>query len=232
MKNLYSPYYVYLHKTLEGNPFYIGIGTKFYGEHLNPKMRYARAYSKTRRTAFWRKIVSKYGYEVEILVESTDYDYIKEQEKYFIKKYGRRNLKEGCLCNLTDGGEGVVRILLTKENLENFRKAQKLSYERGTSVLLRPGFYDGHSERMKGNTYAKGQVLTTKQKENLFKNRVEKLYKRVIQEDLEGNFIKEWYLTTEVAEYYKVSRKAVWKACNNYHKGATSVGFKWRFKEE
>ena len=85
-KEKYSPHYVYLHKTSGGIPFYIGIGTKQYGDHSNPKMKYARAYSSTGRTNFWKRIVSKYNYTVEILVESTDYEYIKQQEIFFINK--------------------------------------------------------------------------------------------------------------------------------------------------
>lgn len=225
-------HYVYLHTTLSGDiPFYIGIGTKQYKDHENPKLRYARAYSLNGRTNFWKKIVAKHNYKVEILLESSDYNYIKEQEIYFIKKYGRRNLGQGTLVNLTDGGEGASNVIYTEEILNNMRKGQKLSYLIGTSVLHRLGFYDGLSERMKGNTFAKGNKLTNEQKENLTKNRIEKLSKRVIQEDLEGNFIKEWYTTVEVANHFNISRKAIWKACKDYYKGATSQSFKWKFKE-
>lgn len=225
-------HYVYLHTTLSGDiPFYIGIGTKQYRDHKNLKMKYARAYSLNGRTNFWKRVVSKYDYKIDILLESSDYNYIKEQEIYFIKKYGRRNLGEGTLVNLTDGGEGSKNIVYTEENLANMRKGQKNSYLIGTSVLCRPGFYDGLSERMKGNQHAKGTTLSEKNKKNLIEKRIEKLSKRVIQEDLEGNFIKEWYTTVEAANYFGITYKAIWKACNQYHKGSTSQSFRWKFKE-
>lgn len=232
MEQIYSPYYVYLHKTLDSKtPFYIGIGTKQYGDHKRPKMKYARAYSLQGRTVFWKKIVAKYDYIVEILVESTNYEYIKQQEIYFINLYGRRDLKKGSLCNHTDGGDGQVGHKHSKESIEKMCKSQKDRYLIGNSVFLRPGFYDGHSERMKGNTYAKGIKLTEEQLKNLSEKRIEKLSKRVIQEDLEGKFIKEWYTTVEAAKEFGITYKAIWSACNKYHKGATSQGYKWRFKE-
>ena len=50
MKN---DYYVYLHKTLDGNPFYVGKG------------RLNRAYSSYSRSKNWREVSDK-GYSVEI----------------------------------------------------------------------------------------------------------------------------------------------------------------------
>lgn len=228
----YSPHYVYLHRTLSGGiPFYIGIGTKQYGDHENPKMKYARAYSITGRTNFWKRIVAKYDYIVEILVESTDYEYIKQQEIFFIQKYGRRDLKKGTLCNLADGGEGSLGVIHSPERKARDSITRKKMYQEGNSPFAKPGFYDGLSERMKGNTYAKGSKLTKEQITNLTTNRIEKIYKRVIQEDLAGNFIKEWHVTREAADHYGISYKSIWNACKKYYKGATSCGFKWRFKE-
>jgi hypothetical protein len=233
-KEKYSQHYVYLHRTLGGGtPFYIGIGTKQYGDHPNPKMKYARAYSASGRTNFWRRIVSKYSYTVEILVESTDYDYIKQQEIFFISKFGRRDLKKGTLCNLTEGGDGTVGKIFSEEELENMSKAQKerFSNPSETDAENFRQLYLRTSERMIGNTYAKGRSLTKQQKDNLYKHRIDKLSRRVIQEDLNGNFIKEWHVTREAADYYGITYKAIWKACNLYYKGATSKGFRWRFKE-
>jgi hypothetical protein len=232
-KEKYSPHYVYLHRTSGGIPFYIGIGTKQYGDHQSPKVKYGRAYSLGGRTNFWKKIVAKYGYTVEILVESTDYGYIKQQEIYFINKFGRRDQKKGTLCNLTDGGDGLLGKVYSKEELDKMSKGQKERFKNPSETDLESikQRCQNTSIRMKGNTYAKGRTLSLEQQKTLKAQRVDKLCKRVIQEDLDGNFIKEWHVTREAADHYGVTYKAIWKACNLYYKGATSKGFRWRFKE-
>ena len=42
---------------------------------------------------------------------------------------------------------------------------------------------------------------------------------------------KAGYTTVEVANHFNISRKAIWKACKDYYKGATSQSFRWKFKE-
>lgn len=114
-------HFLYRHIRLDKNePFYIGIGTKTkqdlkYGT-------YKRAYDKDiRRNLIWKKITDKTKYEVEILIESYDYEFIKEKEKEFIKLYGRINTKTGTLANLTDGGEGVIGLIVSEETRKRSR---------------------------------------------------------------------------------------------------------------
>jgi hypothetical protein len=232
MENSFSKHYVYLHRTIEGIPFYIGIGTKQYGDHENIKLKYSRAYSFT-RSSFWKRIVNKYGYTVEILLESNDYDLIKDQEVHFIKFYGRINTGEGTLCNLTDGGDGTLNKVYTEEGRKKLSNAQKKRFKNPSETDIEnfKQLYQRTSVRMQGNTYAKGRTLSSEEKKKLYEARVDKLSKRVIQEDKEGNFIKEWHSTVDAAGYFGITYKAIWKACTLYHKGATSRGFKWKFKE-
>lgn len=100
-------YYLYRHIRLDKNEvFYIGIGAK------RSENDFSRAMSKSGRNQFWINIISKTDYEVEILFESNDYDFIKSKESEFIKIYGRKDLKQGVLCNLTDGGEGSLGVIV------------------------------------------------------------------------------------------------------------------------
>jgi|LakMenEpi03Aug12_release.lakeMendotaPanAssembly.Ray.scaffolds.fasta_scaffold469798_2 hypothetical protein len=102
-------WYVYKHIRLDKNePFYIGIGNK---------KNFGRAFefSKDKRNEIWWKIYSKTNISVEILYESltkTDAS-LKEQE--LIKKYGRKDLNEGSLCNMTDGGDGIWNCIRTEK---------------------------------------------------------------------------------------------------------------------
>ena len=48
-----------------------------------------------------------------------------QQERYWIKYYGRRDLGTGTLCNLTDGGEGTSGHIHTNEAKQKMSEAVK-----------------------------------------------------------------------------------------------------------
>jgi hypothetical protein len=76
-------YYLYRHIRLDtGEPFYIGIGTKKNVKTIYKKVsgEYSRSYSKSDRTDFWKNITNKTKYEIEILLESDDYEFIQQKE--------------------------------------------------------------------------------------------------------------------------------------------------------
>ena len=102
-----AKYYLYRHIRLDtGEPFYIGKGTKRkYFSSIQTE--FSRAYSKHRRSNFWKNITNKIDYKVEILFESNNHNLIVQKEKEFIKLYGRKDLDEGTLCNLTDKHGGL-----------------------------------------------------------------------------------------------------------------------------
>lgn len=114
-------YYLYRHIRLDNNEvFYIGIGKKR-KHYTNYRTEYCRAFS-IKRSNFWKKIINKTDYKIEIVLESTDRKFIENKEVEFIKLYGRRNLKQGTLVNLTDGGEGVVNHIPSKLAREKSRE--------------------------------------------------------------------------------------------------------------
>lgn len=91
--------YIYKHIRKDNdNVFYIGIG--------NDK-EYKRATDKKSRNRHWNFIVKKVGFEFEIIEDNLSWEEACEKEKYWIKKYGRKDLNEGELVNMTDGGEGL-----------------------------------------------------------------------------------------------------------------------------
>lgn len=127
--------YVYRHIRLDKNiPFYIGIGND---------NSFIRANEKSRRNNIWNKIVSKSDYEVEIIFDNVDWDFACEKEKELIKLYGRIDLGNGSLSNLTDGGEGAKnRIYVTSEETKKkislAHKGKKLS--ESTKLKLKEKF--------------------------------------------------------------------------------------------
>lgn len=96
-------YYLYRHIRLDKEiPFYIGIGTIYKGK--SDGQIFKRAYSKSNRNNYWKNIVKKHGYYVEILFKSTNKSLILQKEVEFIDLYKMAS-EGGILCNMTSGGE-------------------------------------------------------------------------------------------------------------------------------
>lgn len=114
--------YLYRHIRLDKNePFYIGIGSD---------SNYKRAYSERGRNVFWKRIVNKIEYRVDIIFDNLSWELICRKEIRLIKLYGRRDLKLGTLCNLTDGGDGslgVIPSIITREKMIKALKNRKIS---------------------------------------------------------------------------------------------------------
>jgi hypothetical protein len=135
--------YVYRHIRLDKNEvFYVGIGSDKY---------YSRAYTKWGRNKLWKNIVDKTEYSVEILFEDLDWELACKKEIEFIKLYGRKDLKNGTLTNLTDGGQGSLGTKRTDEHKK---------------IL---------SERMKGKRLALG-IKQTEEAKNKISNGVRNAY--------------------------------------------------------
>ena len=97
--------FVYRHIRLDKNePFYIGISKDQY-----------RPYATKNRSKYWARIVNKSDYRVEILFDDLTYEQAKEKEIEFISLYGRKDLNNGCLVNMTDGGEGSLNVVVSEE---------------------------------------------------------------------------------------------------------------------
>lgn len=141
-------YYLYRHIRLDNNQvFYIGIGTKSKKAVFS---EYERAYSKT-RSKFWTKIVDKTDYKIEIILESNDYDFINSKEIEFISLYGRRDLKKGSLCNLTDGGSGLKNYKISQETRNKISISSKGRPSPNKGRCWDEHFKKRISESLKGN---------------------------------------------------------------------------------
>lgn len=187
-------YYLYRHVRLDKNePFYIGIGSKTRADLK--KHTYFRAFTKFRRNQFWKNIVSKHQYIIEIILESNNRDFIQQKEKEFIKIYGRRDLGNGTLTNLTDGGDNGLNK--SKESIEKQLRTAKFngSYQRTVDRILKhsfkPGINNGYQDK---KTY---------------------LY------NIYGLFIKEFKTREECAVYVKTFSEEVTKCLRlkRSHKG-------------
>jgi hypothetical protein len=138
---------VYRHITKDNNTvFYVGMGNN------------SRPYTKTKRSSYWKNIVDKHGYYVEVLAENLSFEDAIELEVFLISLYGRKDNKTGVLCNLTDGGEG------TKNVTESVRK--KISERRKGIRTLSLDYIRSEEHCKKISESKKGKESTFKGKKH------------------------------------------------------------------
>lgn len=153
MENFGPKCLVYQHRRLDNNQiFYIGIAK-------NKK----RPYVKQRRNKHWQNIVAKSGYEVEIVLENITWEKACELEVRLISYYGRKDLGNGNLVNMTNGGDGAVGAKHTEEYKQMLRERMKgntytLGYKHNEK------FSETLSNRMKGNQHTLGRKSTEREK--------------------------------------------------------------------
>jgi hypothetical protein len=143
--------YVYRHIRLDKNePFYIGVSS-------DCDILYKRAYKKLGRNEYWQRIISKTNYRVDILFDEVDFGFAKEKEMELIKLYGRQNLNNGILCNLTDGGEGTLNMVFSDEHRLKISSANK-----GRS------FSEIHKKRLSESAKNRSEAIINIQRERFF----------------------------------------------------------------
>lgn len=92
--------YVYIHVRMDNfEPFYVGIGKT---------VNFKRAKEKSRRSTFWKNIISKTDYLIRIIKTNISWEEACELEELLISLYGRRDLGTGILVNMTNGGDGNI----------------------------------------------------------------------------------------------------------------------------
>lgn len=125
-------FYVYRHIRKDNNePFYIGLGSK--AKEFNTHYKeYERAYSRWNRNKFWKNIVAKTDYEIQIIFECNTIEEVREKEMEFIALYGRRDLGNGNLVNMTEGGDGKYGCMPSEEprrKIGDGNRGKKISKE-------------------------------------------------------------------------------------------------------
>jgi hypothetical protein len=114
--------YIYKHIRKDTNEvFYIGIGKS---------KNHKRAYENQKRNNHWNNIIKKTDFHVEIIEDDISWKDACDKEKYWIKYYGRLDLNEGTLVNMTDGGDGLYNPSLEwRKNASKRNKGKSLLEE-------------------------------------------------------------------------------------------------------
>jgi len=126
---MHSDFYVYAYYVPgEFTPIYIGKGR---GDRC---YQHLQLYKSRTRGMFRSKLISLQRQGIRPLVlklyENLTEEQAFEKERMLIKLYGRRDIGTGCLCNHTDGGDGVsgyiasdsVRVIRANNMRETIRR--------------------------------------------------------------------------------------------------------------
>lgn len=174
---------VYAHIRLDTNDvFYIGIG--------NSK----RPFLKSNRNKYWRNIANKTGYKIELLSSNLTWENAQESEIELIKIYGRKDLGLGNLVNMTDGGEGSIGLIVSKETrIKNGEAAKITKNRKGTinSLEHRIKISESHIGRVYKKGYKRSEEIKAKISEKQLGRRLTDEWKTKISESLKGRKISE-----------------------------------------
>jgi hypothetical protein len=202
---------VYQHIRKDTNEvFYIGIG-----KSLN------RMQSKLSRNPMWHNIVNKTEYIAEIIEDGLSWENACIKEKELIGFYGRRDLNKGPLVNMTDGGDGQLGLIHTKNT-------KKLISNK---LIGKPKTIEWKLKN-KEHLNLIGKRDKTGQKNPNFGNSgiYNSLSKKVLQIHKETNeIINIFGSIMEVERATKISYVHISRCCNNKPKYKTAGGYKWQF---
>jgi hypothetical protein len=153
-------FYIYRHIRLDKNqPFYIGIGKR-----KEFDFSYCRANRLTYRNKIWNDIYSKTDIRIDILLDNLTHEQVNEKEKEFIAMYGRINLRNGILANMTDGGEGTHNFVVSNEFRQKLRDAnlgRRMSDETKIKIAkTRIGKVASDESRKRMSIAQKGRIVS------------------------------------------------------------------------
>lgn len=230
-------YYLYQHLRLDEQVvFYVGIGRKNTKTRFQIS-RYHRGYSKKGRNNHWKRITQSSNYEVEIILETKYLDEVKFQETQFIAKYGRRDLRQGELVNMTSGGDGRFNTVYSDEERERrrvIRLGAKHSDETKQKISVgNKGKIVSQETRSKLSKANAGQLAWNKgvpmSNDDKIKNRISQPnLKSILQLTLTGELIRGWCSIREAEKELGIDRSVIIKCCKG--RQHTAGGFKWRYK--
>lgn len=235
-------YFVYYHIRLDINTvFYVGVGTK-----AKTGNAYKRAYMKCDRTDFWKKIINKTSYKVDIL---RDFETKLEALKYesrLIELFGLYK-EGGTLCNFIKdtyiGDNKSSSINVCTKNCKkiyqydldgNFIKEYKSLKSAAESVKANPSdisqaalmkkIFTCKNFQWRFEKFDKIEATTVKRIRDEF-------LKKVYQFDLFGNLVAE-YKNPKEAEYKNNIKNSFIRACLTGKHNRTCKGFYWSYDKD
>jgi hypothetical protein len=235
-------YYVYKHlNPTTGDVFYIGMGTGLRIDDF-----------KNGRNKYYLSYVSKYGTpRTEIIKENLTEQAACDLEVSLIKKYGRKYLGEGCLVNISSGGESGVKgrkYKMTPEHKKSISQStigvkkhtneSKNKISKSHKGKSKPeGFGDKISKALKGRKQSpewseniskskKGMKITWDLNNNAPRSNKHK-WKAVNKLDMQGNFITLYESMKQAGKDNGIHLNTISACCTGVKKHGG--GFKWEY---
>ena len=203
-------FYVYEHlRKTDGSVFYVGKG---YG---------SRATRQTNRNRYWHNIVNKHGFDVKFVATKLDEELALLAEIERIDQQRKLGIK---LCNLTDGGEGVVGYVATPETRAKLSKAhlgRKIpKWLSDKYSALRKGKPKSDEWKKKVSLANTGKVRSEQYKQKM--SEIKSLVVVCVETGVE-------YKNAYVAESQTgIARSGINRVCRGDRK--TAGGYHWRYK--
>lgn len=231
--------YVYTYTRLDKNEiFYVGIGSD---------SKYKRAKNLSLRTDYFKKIINKSEYKLDIVFDDLTWEEACLREIELIALYGRKDLGIGTLINFTDGGEGRKgsqnRITPTYQidlegniikewiNIETI--CNELNIHRQSLYAVLNGkvwtcrdFIWVYKEKY-NKTYVQEIVFKINKNKERVKNGLRKSGK-IYQYDLDNNFINEFSSIKEASLKTNTRYSCICCCVNNINKRKIANNFIWK----
>ena len=219
--------YLYRHIRLDNNlPFYIGIGSDD---------DFKRSREKSNRNKHWRNIVKNTPYDIDILLDGLSWEEACEKEKEFIKLYGRSDLKLGTLCNLTEGGEGVIGMKHSDETkrklIEDNRRPEKLAVCMENLKKMQTPEARAKARANTDYSFCSDPEIIAKRVANTdYVSIGLKKSRTVLQYTLNNEFVKEWTSAYQVYKQLGYNFGHIHSCCKGKDKYKSSNGYIWKYK--
>lgn len=193
-------------------------------KHPNKKLQ--NSFNKHGKNNFIFEILSKCPPEYCIKLEQWFIDNLKPE--YNIRKLANSNkgikLSEEHKLKISSSKKGIsIKGHPCSENLKNYYsilyKGKKLSEETKRKMIGRK-----HNEGSK----IKIGLASKNMDKNKIRERSNKIKKKIIQYDLNNNFIREWDSASDASKYYKCNRGNITNVCKG--KRNSTLNFKWCYK--
>lgn len=230
-------YQVYKITNIINNKNYIGITTRGLENRWKEHLSVANNQNSKDYNALFKKAIRKYGkenFKIELLENCNSIENMKEKEKFYIAKYNSYAFSpNGWGYNSTMGGDGVfgygkaVVMIdpLTCELEEYFNTIAEAESFYGRGVLECCKNYQNSHFKKIFLYYEDYKDKTLKEIQDIIDSRLN----IISQLDLNGNFIKNWYSSTEVKKQLNYSQANISSCCIGTRKQAN--GYQWCYRK-
>jgi hypothetical protein len=235
-------FYVYeIWDPLVNEPIYVGKGKsskrdRRYRAHIRDALKVKEDGSykcSTHKDNRIRKIIRLGGYPtIKIVFKTLNETRAFAKEMDLIKYYGRRDLLEGPLTNLTNGGEGVSGKIATE--IERLRKSLShmgsKNYMYGKKHTPRAIKKIANARRKRTTIYKHTKEWKEKLKDSPLILRTKENSSPIYQIDLSGTIIKKWSSANEAALFFKCNNGNIYTCAKYNHR--ICRGFYWIYERD